>query len=276
MTTTIERQSSRKGRASRDKASEVEYLYVVRGAADEAAALAAVSTEAPWSIVDPATSVALYRGPITWEQNGPAIWEVTVSFQDPQRQEKEIEVGEYRVSFSTTGGTQHIAASLATVARYAPAGKVAPIHNQAIGVSDNGEVQGCDIVVPSTRYTVTYRQPLAIMTDAYVRTVISLTGTVNNATWKGRAAGSVLFMGADGLQATNSAPEVTYHFAEQPNLTGLTIGAITGIAKKGWEYLWVEFEELEDPLSKRLVKKPRAVHVEQVYNSANFLLLGIG
>ena len=32
-------------------------------------------------------------------------------------------------------------------------------------------------------------------------------------------------------------------------VAGLAVGPITGIAKKGWEYLWVRYADAEDPLT---------------------------
>ena len=57
-------------------------------------------------------------------------------------------------------------------------------------------------------------------------------------------------------------------------MTGLQVGDITGIDKKGWEYLWVRYADAED--QNVLVKRPIAAYVEQVYESGNFALLGIG
>jgi hypothetical protein len=59
-------------------------------------------------------------------------------------------------------------------------------------------------------------------------------------------------------------------------VTGLAVGPITGIAKKGWEYLWVRYADVEDTGAKMLVKRPIAAYVEQVYEYANFAGLGIG
>jgi len=51
---------------------------------------------------------------------------------------------------------------------------------------------------------------------------------------------------------------------------------IVGIAKGGWQYLWVLYEDEEDADAKRMVKRPAAVYVEQVYREGDFGELGIG
>ena len=112
------------------------------------------------------------------------------------------------------------------------------------------------------------------MNGAYKATLFGLTGRVNNAGFKGFAAGEVLFLGASGSQRGEEDWEITYRFAASPNVAGLTIGDITGINKKGWEYIWVRYADAED--EKVLVKQPIAVYVEKVYDEGNFAGLGIG
>jgi len=64
--------------------------------------------------------------------------------------------------------------------------------------------------------------------------------------------------------------EITGQFAASPNVTGLSVGDITGIDKKGWEYLWVLYQDTEDTSAAALVKRPVAAYVERVYDSGNF------
>ncbi|RLJ02117.1 MAG: hypothetical protein DRP08_04810, partial [Candidatus Aenigmatarchaeota archaeon] len=69
--------------------------------------------------------------------------------------------------------------------------------------------------------------------------------------------------------------EITFKFAASPNQEDIAIGDITDITKKGWEYLWARYEDVEDSSAKALVKKPTAVYVEQVYPCSDFYELGI-
>ncbi|MBN4052529.1 hypothetical protein JYT82_00275 [bacterium AH-315-K20] len=105
--------------------------------------------------------------------------------------------------------------------------------------------------------------------------LFALTGKVNNGVFRGFAAGECLFLGASGSKRSDSDWEISFRFAASPNATNLTVGDITGIAKKGWEYLWVRYADAVDDTAKALVKKPSAAHVEQVYDSGNFAALGI-
>ena len=51
---------------------------------------------------------------------------------------------------------------------------------------------------------------------------------------------------------------------------------MTGIAKKGWEYMWVRYTDKEDPVAKALVKWATAVYIERVYSMKDFSGLKIG
>ncbi len=85
----------------------------------------------------------------------------------------------------------------------------------------------------------------------------------------------MLFLGASGTKRGGGDWEITFRFAASRNRTNLTIGDITGISKKGWEYLWVRYADAEDANAKALIKKPVAVYVEKVYEEGDFGLLGI-
>jgi len=99
---------------------------------------------------------------------------------------------------------------------------------------------------------------------------------VNNAPFKGCAAGECLFLGASGSKRGDGDWEIGFKFAASPNKTNLTVGDITVPAKKGWEYLWVRYEDKEDANAKILVKRPLSAHVEKVYHDGDLSQLGIG
>jgi hypothetical protein len=75
---------------------------------------------------------------------------------------------------------------------------------------------------------------------------------------------------------------LSYKFIASPNagtgqtLPAITVGSITGIEKKGHEYMWVRYEAESDTASKTLLKVPKYVYVNKVYREASFSGLGIG
>ncbi len=88
-----------------------------------------------------------------------------------------------------------------------------------------------------------------------------------------------MFLGAEGTQQGTKPFQITYKFAISQNATDLSVGDITGIDKKGWEYLWVRYRTKKDETggteNKTLVRLPEAVYVERVHYNANFADLGI-
>jgi len=247
------------------------FRYIVRGTADESEALIALRDASPSSWGTLVRASRQVR-PIFVEVEQPerCIWEGTVSYAKYSRSEPPA-TGDSVFSFDTGGGTQHITQSLATTGVYPPG---ADRHGGAIGVTGEGRIEGVDITVPIYNFSETHYIAAEEVTLGYKLTLASLTGKVNDAPWKGFSGGEVLFLGASGSRRGTEDWEITFRFAASPNRTGITIGSITGISKKGWEYLWVLYETVEG--DEGAVKRPKAVYVEQVYEYANFALLGIG
>ena len=252
-------------------------VYTVRGTADEGTALASLNATAPadfQGLVRQPSSVE----PVHIDTANPdhCIWTGTARYA-PRQYEQPPETGDSSFSFDTGGGTQHITQSLATIHRYAASG-TAPDFKGAIGVTHDN-VEGVDITVPVYNFSETHYLPASQVTSAYKGTLFQLTGKVNNASFRGLAAGECLFLGASGSRRGTEPDddwEISFRFAGSPNRTGITVGPITGIAKKGWEYLWVRYADAEDTASSTLVKQPVAAFVEKVYEEASFAGLGIG
>jgi len=258
----IEKYDSRESTVGVENPS-VDLLYVVDGTEDDAVVRGVVEATIP----------AIYAGLVFQSyriaHQGGGLWEVSVRYGKKEPKQP----GESSFSFDTGGGTTHITQSKQTVASYAPSGNTPPDFKGAIGVN-NDSVEGTDITIPVYNFKETHYIPIALVIPAYKATLFYLTGKVNGAPFKGFAPGEVLFLGASGSQRGTEDWEITFSFAASPNATGLTVGDITGIDKKGWEYLWVRYQDAED--EDVLVKQPAAVYVEKVYEYGDFSLLGIG
>lgn len=207
---------------------------------------------------------------VEWEAPGTHRGSVTYG----PRKRKEI--GESEYDFETGGGSQKVFASLETIHSYATSGRTAPDHKRLIGVSKDG-VDGVEVTIPTYKFSETHYLSWATVNAAYKTLLFNLTGTVNQYAWKGFAAGEVLFLGASGKVRTDETDwQVNFKFAASPNQTGLSVGDITGIEKKGWEYLWIRYEDSVDTDANMANKKPIAVYIERVYRWGAFATLGIG
>lgn len=259
----VEKPESR--RWSTGEQDSMEMLFTLIGTASDTAALTHVEAETPLTYEGMIRQGIHLDPEWTDEVTDAGQWTVTVRYG----------LYESTFTFDTTGGSQHITQGLGTIGAYAPSGKTAPNFGGAIGVT-NDNVEGVDITVPVYSFSETHYLPDEVVTPAYKATLFFLTGRVNNDVWKGFQAGEVLFLGASGSKRGGDNWEMSYRFASSPNVVDLTIGEITGIAKMGWDYLWVRYEDAEDATAKTLVKKPAAVYVERVYEWGDFSLLGIG
>ena len=251
--------------------TSAEIPYAVWGApTSEIARGMAVTASPPTYTVN---EIPLFRKQATVEETGPEAHIVHVIYGPMKPPEQQ----DFKFSFDTTGGRQKITQSLDTVHKYAPAGKTAADHKGAIGVTDHG-VEGCEIIVPKFSWSETWQLPIDTYDWAYSQTLKAITGKVNASAFRGFPAGQVLFRGGKG-SGSNKNPtliEITYQFDQSDDVTSQTIGEITGVAKTGWQYLWVQYRETDDADAKMFARRQVAVYVEKVYDSTSFSPLGIG
>ena len=252
--------------------SSAELLYIVRGTADGIAVQNLVASSTAGIYGD------LVRGefsidPVHVDTANPdaCIWEVKVKYVPPTSPQAST-ADPATFNFDTGGGTQHIIASKSTVGAYGT-GTATTDNGNLIGVTKDN-VEGVDVTVPVYSFSETHYFDNSVVTDAYKGKLFTLTGKTNNATFKGCAAGECLFLGASGSKRSGEKWEINFKFAASPNKTGLSVGSIGGISKKGWEYLWVRYSPTV--VNKMMGQKPVAVYVEKVYDEGNFADLGIG
>jgi len=239
-------------------------------------------SDARWAVL--ARTPVLWSGRIrqrpTIEPDGLDTWDATVTYQP---NDKSPEIGDCSLSWQTGGGTQKITQAISTVGKYAPPGKTAPNNHGAIGARQDGSVEGVDILVPDFRWSERYTVNPAMLSWPYAIICAYLTRAVNDASFRGFAAGEVQFRGSSAdvrLTGTAEQPEMTaniqFDFAASPNRGEFTIGDITVDGAKGWEYVDVRYEQTVDVAAVKMTPKPIAVYVHQVYPYASFSTLGIG
>ena len=249
------------------KNSSRELVYSISGTADEAEVQSLLEATAP-PVYGGLELDSLSAEPLQVDSaTGQGLWRGSARYQTPESGD------EY--TFDTGGGTVKLTQSLETIQSYAPAGFTAPDFQGAIGVSED-RIEGVNVTSPQFVFSETHQFPDAFVSAAYKLILFDLTGTVNDSAFKGLAAGECLFQGASGSKRGDENWVITYKFIGAPNVVDQVIGDIEGIAKKGWEYLWVRYAEFEDATARSLVKRPIACYVEAVYPTADFSSLGIG
>jgi len=206
---------------------------------------------------------------ITTEQLGEYVFQSTVTWGTDQNRNAQASV----LTFDTSGGTQKITNSIQTTGVYPAPGVTAPNFNGAIGVTKDG-VEGVEVPVPVFKWTEKHFLPAATVTPQFLIGLSLCTGRTNDVPFRGFAVDQVKFGGITGSETGTNWFEATFNFEAGPHLTNITIGNITGITKKAWDYLWVYYRDSVS--SGFLVKTPVAIYVEQVLWQGSFGTLGIG
>lgn len=238
----------------------------------------------------PSTYNGLYLQGYSQRELGGRLFEFRVTYGRRLPLQEDVA----HLTADSTGQTIHRETSLETIARYteAGAGATSPAdavdYDQLIGVND-GRVEGVDVITPGGSFSVTKRFNMTGLAAGFCQTLMDLTGTVNNLEftflWRGQlfsfAAGDLRYDGCSIQEAGlnddgQNLMDVTYRFTHSPAVADLEIGPITGIDKEGWQYLWVTYEQAEDTAGDRIVKRPKQVNIEKVYEYGAFSLLGLG
>jgi hypothetical protein len=247
------------------KKSSGELIFLVRDATseDDATAAALGVCSATWN--------GMQLRAIKLEHVAHNKWVCRATYDD---QEEELNVGEWRLSFDTTCGTVKKTVSLAQRRYPDIAGRA------QIGVNiQDGKVQGVDWPVGQLKFTITFRQPQAVITLPYARACAALVGRTNDDDFYGFGPNELLFLGCRGQQGSKVDPSLDYDFLAGEEIGPVELGGIIVGQKKAHEFLWAAFEDaVATGGTPELVQKPKAIYVEQMAEEGDFsqLLIGTG
>ena len=227
----------------------------------------------------PATYSGYNKRTIAGEQIVTDCYKWTVNYGSGSQQ---VTVGLPTLAFNVGGGTVHITNSIAN-SRYRDSSLIPNDINfgGAIGVELNDDgtkarISGVDVFAPVLEYPYGMEFLNADVTTTYIDGVFATIG-MNNATFYGRPAGSVLFKGCHGTKKGADKWELTFDFAYSPNGTSIPVGGITVASKRGWDYLDVLYKPNGRDASTNIrIMSPAMATVHQVYPLTDFSALGIG
>jgi len=176
------------------------------------------------------------------------------------------------ISWDTSGFTEHVTSALS---ERVVGGEGADDFGGAINVQGTS-VQGVDKVVPAMKYSETWIMPAQVgMSEAFVKAVYTLTGTVNASQFRAFSPGEALFMGARA-QWSGDQPytTVTFEFQARANDPAFYVKGITATNKEGWEFPWVVYYQ-SSTASGFLVQRPACLVIDQIYQKKDWSGLGI-
>lgn len=274
MATAVERNVGR-----RQSGRRAERSYVIHDAADEAPARTALLAAAPTSLgaltryADDCEVDELVEG---------SKWLGTAVYQLPETQQITQPSGSFQLSFDISGQQQRIMRSIQTVASM-PALNHANFGG-AINVNSDGTVEGTDILIPFFSFTVTQVYDFEDVDSDYIQDLSNCVGAVNDDTYQGFAEGELLLTRVSGTQRPDPDNEgdwdLTFAFAVSKNATDVTITPtiyegtdFVFAAKRGWDYLWVFYDDYNDTSNNVVHKRPRYAYIEQVYRYVDYDVL---
>ena len=162
----------------------------------------------------------------------------------------------------------------------------------------NGETsEGVDVVRPTFSFTLQKKVPDSYLNTAgedgytYKERIVLLTGTVNNADFRGWSAGNVLFEGCSSSAAAEYHEEdaqsdgqcgyvipprvihtITFKFKCNLGRSNFPVAGAT-VSKEGFQYMWVYSKKQDDSTTGVTLEYPQTVVVNDVYEKTNFALL---
>jgi hypothetical protein len=256
-------------RASGNQTSQTA-KFLVMGISDELQADQAMIAYLD-EFVQMANGQLLPLNQVNGEQIGYELYDYTATWGTDPDKNKHDPV----MTFDTGGGTQKITQSIQTRGMYAPEDETPTDHKGAIGATKDN-VEGVDISVPVHNWSEKHYLSATIVTPGFRKNLSLQTSRTNGGAFRGFDVDQVQFQGATGSKTGQELWEVTFKFAAGPHLQDITIGDISGITKRAWDYLWVSYEDIHDAGSNAVAKNPKEVYVEQVYFQGDFSTLGIG
>ncbi len=185
----------------------------------------------------------------------------------------------YDMSFGTVGGSIHIDQSIATSGY----GNFADFKN-AVGINDDGGVDGADIVSTSPRFTLSKCFPPGFLGCAEFKELAGLIG-INENPWDPDlgetgvpcfGAEELLFLGVDGNIPPRGVVRINFHYEYQPTISKtLNLQNLGGVGRSdvavpipGHSHLNVHYKR--DIVGNFQIKLAHSAYVHRVYQRIPF------
>lgn len=257
-----------------DNNATITRRFKVAGVASDAAATIAVRDYLLIVLGSPPNLGALALDKISASEEVPGVYDATAAWRTFARTAPRA-MGESQFSFELSLEPVRIRVPRGAIQVYAAPGE--PTWTpQLIGDTGNGEEpEGVDVYEPTYEESETHWVPLTALTPAYREVLKTCVGSVNNAPFKGNAAGEALLKGVSGTRRGAADAEVTFRWGVRRNQSGMTIQGVTGVNKGGWQYLWPRSKIV--PQGSNVIRHAIThVAVATVFPAANFTDLNIG
>ena len=226
--------------------------------------------------------------------DGAPIFECTIDYADPQRDDENVYGVFCEVSMTTTGGSASRESSLRTLMAVSAIGDYPPINYcRLLNVDNEGKANPVEVKSSTVHINVALNWPDELINEDYLLLLAELSPSINKTYWFGYAPGALLFEGATVDRVTCTDPydqsryyrwKINYSFIGEKNTVisepvtylnpTLTPQRSTIVVpKRGWDYLWRSYATVVyDGFPQTVLAQ---VNVEQMYDYVDFSSLGI-
>lgn len=239
-------------------------------------------------------TVVLPKAGTRAEEVAPGIWDGEVRYAIQSTQPVASKEGPAEYSGDANGGTIRKLRSIETIGRFPlestqPQFEPAPDQHGYIGVTKDS-IEGVEVPAPGFNWTETHYLSKNVATWSYLIAAAAMRGTVNDDDFRGFPAHEVLLV--DFHWSVRGAGDVacTFSFNRQASEENVVVhfgpedeSVFECGDKKGQEYIWVLSQDKEQTETKNgeevpvaIVKEPRAVYIERIFEESDFSNLGIG
>lgn len=279
---------------SRDSPTQSTRVLRIVGTYDRRVALECVRGWLSLNLMTKDGNIPLRSKSLSMTSEGAAIWECTLEYSDPQRDDENVYDRFCEVSMTTTGGSVTTNTSIETVtAMSAIAGVPYTNYNRLINVDKDGTSQGVEIKASTVHLNVALNWPDGTIDEDYLINLAEMSPSVNSTYWFGFAPGALLFEGANVDRITCTDPydnstyyrwKISYTFIGERNMIitepisylsplAPNWGSYIIVPKRGWDLIWRSYATtIIDGLPQTVLQQ---VNVEQMYQYIDFADLNI-
>ena len=202
--------------------------------------------------------------------------EFTVSYQRSTSSGSQQQTNDdaVEISFSTGGGTKHV---VQAISQRRITGKDSV--NTLIGWNgkkgEDADYAGVDVPDANIQLTLTVKRKMSELGTSWQRSIAKVTGKVNSKTFRGWAAGEVLFEGVSlSGKEDDENVSVSYNFSIRCNEKNVkiavdSVGNTVTASAKGFEYCWAVTKFVGN------ANVIQSAFVSQVIETADFSTLGV-
>lgn len=282
----FEKYISRRGKYGEKPEAEEQYHSIY--AATRTDAIEAILAECPQAMLLQGYLLGIESVDVTETDSTVGLWDGTVRYgTNPPPNADNPNGGtesdwSYGFDFTTTQKTvryarKHIADRVATVQ-----GEQAQDWNYggAINVDKDGSVKGVEIAIPTAKFNLKTWLPASLVTPTFKRGLLKTIGKCNDGDFQGCEKGELLYVACQGVRSKRNPLvfEINHSWAFEENIRDFIVGGTYNDLpilprfdlKEGWWYYWVEDELVKSPNEIRMVPRPKAAHMEQLYDYANY------